>query len=65
MDQIVANCVANQRLEGLECSEEDLAAARRIVTGETTLAEAGEQEIVHVTVDDAANLITVTVKEQG
>lgn len=39
VDQIVANCVANQRLEGLECSEEDLAAARRIVTGETTLAE--------------------------
>lgn len=32
---------------------------------ELTLAEAGEQEIVHVTVDDAANLITVTVKEQG
>lgn len=32
---------------------------------ELTLAEAGEQEIVHVTVDDAASLITVTVREQG
>ena len=39
VDQIVANCVANQRLEGLICTAEDEAAARRIATGETTLAE--------------------------
>lgn len=32
---------------------------------ELTLAEAGEQEIVHVNIDDVAELITVTVKEQG
>lgn len=39
VDKIVANCVANQRLEGLICTAEDEAAARRIITGETTLAE--------------------------
>ena len=39
VDKIVANCVANQRLEGLICTPEDEAAARRIITGETTLAE--------------------------
>lgn len=32
---------------------------------ELTLAEAGEQEIVYVDVDDTTDLITVTVKEQG
>ena len=39
VERIVANCVANQRLEGLICTDEDEAAARRIATGETTLAE--------------------------
>lgn len=39
VERIVANCVANQRLEGLICTPEDEAAARRIITGETTLAE--------------------------
>lgn len=37
VDLIVANCVANQALEGLVCTPEDEAACRRIVTGETTL----------------------------
>lgn len=39
VERIVANCIANQRLEGLICTAEDEAAARRIITGETTLAE--------------------------
>lgn len=39
VERIVGNCVANQRLEGLICTAEDEAAARRIITGETTLAE--------------------------
>ena len=39
VDRIVGNCVANQRMEGLICTAEDEAAARRIITGETTLAE--------------------------
>lgn len=39
VDRILANCVANQRLEGLICTAEDEAAARRIITGETTLAQ--------------------------
>lgn len=37
VDKIVADCVANQRLEGLICTEEDKAACRRIITGATTL----------------------------
>ena len=37
--RIVANCVANQALEGLVCDEEDKAAVRRIVRGETTAEE--------------------------
>lgn len=36
IDAIIKNCVANQALEGLICTEEDKAAARRIVAGETT-----------------------------
>ena len=32
---------------------------------ELTQDEAAEMEIIHVVVDDAANLITVTVREQG
>ena len=39
VERIVGNCVANQRLEGMICTAEDEAAARRIITGETTLAE--------------------------
>lgn len=39
VDRILANCVANQQLEGLICTPEDVAAARRIITGETTLAQ--------------------------
>ena len=39
VERIVANCVANQTLEGLVCTEEDKAAVRRIATGETTAAE--------------------------
>ena len=41
IDLIVGNCVANQAFEGQICTEEDIAACRRIVTGETTL----EQEL--------------------
>ena len=41
VEEIVANCVANQAFEGLICTEEDKAACRRIITGETTL----EQEL--------------------
>ena len=37
VDKIVDNCVANQRFEGLICTEDDKAACRRIITGETTL----------------------------
>lgn len=37
VDLIVGNCVANQAFEGQICTEEDIAACRRIVTGETTL----------------------------
>ena len=39
VDQIIANCVANQAMEGLICTEEDKAAVRRIVSGETTAAD--------------------------
>ena len=38
-ERIVANCVANQRLEGLTCDEADVAAVRRIARGETTAEE--------------------------
>ena len=37
VDLIVGNCVANQAFEGQICTEEDKAAARRIITGKTTL----------------------------
>lgn len=37
VEKIVRNCVANQAMEGQICSEEDVAAMRRIITGETTL----------------------------
>ena len=39
LERIVGNCVANQRFEGLICDEEDKAAVRRIVCGETTAEE--------------------------
>lgn len=57
IDAIIKNCVANQALEGLICTEEDKAAARRILTGETT----AEEEIAQVIAkykggtDDAGN----------
>lgn len=37
VDLIVGNCIANQRFEGNAVTPEEVAAARRIVTGETTL----------------------------
>lgn len=37
IDKIVNNCVANARFEGLICDEDDVAAMRRIASGETTL----------------------------
>ena len=36
VEKIVAQCVANQLLEGQICDEEDIEAVRRIVRGETT-----------------------------
>ena len=38
-ERIVANCVANQSMEGLVCVEEDKVAVRRIVSGETTVED--------------------------
>ena len=37
VEKIINDCVANQRLEGLFCTEDDKMACRRIITGETTL----------------------------
>lgn len=37
IEAIIRNCVANQAMEGLSCTEEDIAAMRRILTGETTV----------------------------
>ena len=42
--RIVRSCVANQAFEGMECSEEDVAAIRRIASGETT----AEQEVAQI-----------------
>ena len=39
VELIVGNCIANQRFEGLEPSEEDIAACRRVARGETTAEE--------------------------
>ena len=39
IEKIVANCVADLRFEGMECTEEDKAAIRRIASGQTTAAE--------------------------
>ena len=54
VDAIIRNCVANQAMEGLTCSTEDIAAMRRIITGETTL----DAEL-------AAVVARHTEKEQG
>ena len=39
IEKIVANCVANQAIEGMICTEEDKAAIRRIISGQTTAEE--------------------------
>lgn len=37
VERIIGNSVADLAFEGLHCTEENIAAMRRIVTGETTL----------------------------
>lgn len=54
VDAIIRNCVANQAMEGLICNEDDVAAMRRIITGETSL----DAEL-------AAVVARHTEKEQG
>ena len=39
IERVVANVVANLAFEGMECTEEDKAAIRRIASGQTTAAE--------------------------
>ena len=58
IEKIVANVVANLAFEGMECTEEDKAAIRRIASGQTT----AEQEVAAVIAkyrlltEDAADL---------
>ena len=44
IEKIVANVVADLSFEGMECTEEDKAAIRRIASGQTT----AEQEVAAV-----------------
>ena len=39
VEKIVKNCVADLTMEGMTCTEEDIARMRRVASGETTADE--------------------------